>query len=101
MKSVLQTICLFAVASCAVATAQVNPYKDGTPGVTGYRGEVMAEVMIQEDKFVRLAEAIPADKYPWRPTPDVRSVSELFLHVSTATTTCTNWWARLRLRAWM
>ena len=25
--------------------AQVNPYKEGTPGVTGYRSEVMAEVM--------------------------------------------------------
>jgi uncharacterized damage-inducible protein DinB len=62
----------------------VNPYKDGTPGVTGYRSEVLAEVMIQEDKFVRLAEAIPAEKYTWRPAPDVRSVAEVFLHVSAA-----------------
>jgi uncharacterized damage-inducible protein DinB len=44
----------------------------------------MAEVRIQEDKFARLAEAIPADKYTWRPTPDVRSVSEVFLHVAAA-----------------
>ena len=64
--------------------AQVNPYKEGTPGVTGYRSEVMAEVMIQEDKFTRLAEAIPADKFAWRPTPDVRSFAEVFLHVSAA-----------------
>src|SRR5215467_15034279 len=64
--------------------AQVNPYKDGTPGVTGYRSEVLAEVMIQEDKFLRLAEAIPAAKYTWRPAPDVRSVAEVFLHVSAA-----------------
>ena len=66
------------------ATAQVNPYKDGTPGVTGYRSEVLAEVIVQGDKFVRLAEAIPADKYTWRPAPDVRSVAEVFLHVSAA-----------------
>lgn len=64
--------------------AQVNPYKDGTPGLTGYRSEVMAEVMIQQDKFVRLAQAIPAEKYSWRPAPDVRSVAEVFLHVSAA-----------------
>jgi uncharacterized damage-inducible protein DinB len=64
--------------------AQVNPYKDGTPGVTGFRSEVLAEVMIQEDKFVRLAEIIPADKYTWRPAPDVRSFAEVFLHVSAA-----------------
>ncbi len=64
--------------------AQVNPYKDGTPGVTGYRGEVLAEVMIQEDKLTRLAQAIPADKFGWRPSADVRSFAEVFLHVSAA-----------------
>ena len=66
------------------STAQVNPYKEGTPGVTGYRSEVMAEVMVQEDKFTRLAEAIPAEKYAWRPSADVRSFAEVFLHVSAA-----------------
>jgi uncharacterized damage-inducible protein DinB len=64
--------------------AQVNPYKEGTPGLTGYRSEVMAEVVIQQDKFVRLAQAIPAEKYTWRPAPDVRSFAEVFLHVSAA-----------------
>lgn len=66
------------------AAGQVNPYKEGTPGVSGYRSEVLAEVMVQEDKFTRLAEAIPAEKYTWRPTPDVRSFAEVFLHVSAA-----------------
>jgi uncharacterized damage-inducible protein DinB len=64
--------------------AQVNPYKEGTPGVTGYRSEVMAEVMVQEDKLTRLAEAIPPDKYTWRPSPDTRSFAEVFLHISAA-----------------
>jgi uncharacterized damage-inducible protein DinB len=64
--------------------AQVNPYKEGTPGVSGYRSEVLAEVTIQEDKFTRLAEAIPAEKFTWRPATDVRSFAEVFLHVSAA-----------------
>jgi|SRR5271166_2562662 len=76
-------IVLFAFGAGRVA-AQVNPYKEGTPGITGYRSEVMAEVMIQEDKFTRLAEAIPADKYTWRPSADTRSFAEVFLHVSAA-----------------
>jgi len=59
-------------------------YKEGTPGVTGYRSEVLSEVIVQEDKFTRLAEAIPAEKYSWRPAPDVRSFAEVFLHVSAA-----------------
>jgi uncharacterized damage-inducible protein DinB len=78
---------LMMVMVCATGTyspAQINPYKEGTPGVTGYRSEIMAEVMIQDDKLVRLAEAIPADKYTWRPAPDVRSVSEVLLHIAGA-----------------
>lgn len=33
-------------------------------------------------KFMALAEAIPADKYGWRPTAGVRSVSQVFMHVA-------------------
>jgi uncharacterized damage-inducible protein DinB len=85
MKRILWALCLFLLAAGATGvSAQVNPYKDGTPGVTGYRSEVLAEVMIQEDKFTRLAEAIPAEKYTWRPAADVRSFAEVFLHVSAA-----------------
>jgi uncharacterized damage-inducible protein DinB len=76
-------VLVFALGSMQLA-AQVNPYKEGTPGVTGYRSEVMAEVMVQEDKLTRLAEAIPPDKYTWRPSPDTRSFAEVFLHISAA-----------------
>jgi uncharacterized damage-inducible protein DinB len=82
-----RTLCVGLLTLAAFATtlaAQANPYKDGTPGVTGYRSEILAEVIIQEDKFTRLADAIPADKYTWRPAPDVRSIAEVFLHVSAA-----------------
>jgi uncharacterized damage-inducible protein DinB len=85
MKRAFYTFLLFVVAVAAVrVTAQVHPYRDGTPGVTGYRSEVMALVMIQGDEFTRLAEAIPAEKYSWRPAPGVRSVAEVLLHVSAA-----------------
>src|ERR1700732_340219 len=85
MKNILWAMCLLALVRLATdLSAQVNPYKDGTPGVSGYRSEVLAEVIIQEDKFLRLAEAVPADKYIWRPAPDVRSFAEVFLHVSAA-----------------
>ncbi len=35
-----------------------------------------------QKKFLALAEAIPADKYSWRPAPGVRSVGEVFMHVA-------------------
>jgi uncharacterized damage-inducible protein DinB len=84
MKSVLAAFCLFALATGTAQTPQVHPYRDGTPGVTGYRSEVMALVMIQENEFIRLAEAIPAEKYTWRPGPGVRSIAEVLLHASAA-----------------
>jgi uncharacterized damage-inducible protein DinB len=85
MKRMLSIFCLLMLTAASVrVSAQVNPYKEGTPGVTGYRSEILAEVIIQQDKFTRLAEAIPADKYTWRPAPDVRSFAELFLHVANA-----------------
>lgn len=85
MKTLVSAFCFLLISAGSLRLeAQVNPYKEGTPGFTGYRSEVLAEVMIQEDKFTRLAEAIPADKYTWRPVPDVRSFAEVFLHVSAA-----------------
>jgi uncharacterized damage-inducible protein DinB len=85
MYRIFAAICLFVIASAAVGVqAQINPYKEGTPGVTGYRSEVLSEVIVQGDKFRRLAEAIPAEKYTWRPAPDARSFAEVFLHVAAA-----------------
>jgi uncharacterized damage-inducible protein DinB len=85
MKRIFPALCLFLLmAATNRVTAQVHPYRDGTPGVTGYRSEVLAIVMIQGDEFTRLAEAIPAEKYTWRPAPGVRSVAEVLLHASAA-----------------
>jgi uncharacterized damage-inducible protein DinB len=84
MNRFFWAISLLVIAASIHSAAQVNPYKDPTPGVSGYRAEVLAEVRVQEDKFARLADAIPADKYTWRPGPDVRSISEVFLHVAAA-----------------
>ncbi len=85
MNRILSAFCWLTLTAGAVcASAQVNPYRDGTPGVTGHRSEVLALVMIQENEFERLAEAMPADKYTWRPSPGVRSVAEVFLHACAA-----------------
>jgi uncharacterized damage-inducible protein DinB len=36
------------------------------------------------NQLVALAEAIPAEKYAWRPGPGVRSASEVFMHIAIA-----------------
>jgi uncharacterized damage-inducible protein DinB len=35
-----------------------------------------------QKKILSLAEAIPAEKYSWRPADGVRSVSEVFVHIA-------------------
>ena len=58
------------------AVAQVAPKG------TGFKAEYLAELSVAEDHLVRLAEAIPPDKYTWRPAAGVRSFSEVLLHVA-------------------
>jgi uncharacterized damage-inducible protein DinB len=53
-------------------------------GATGIRGDLLARLDTIESKIVGLAEAMPAEKYTWRPMEGVRSVSELFMHVASA-----------------
>jgi hypothetical protein len=47
------------------------------------RKAYLGQLEEMHQKFVQLAEAIPADKYAWRPAPGVRSVGEAFMHVAT------------------
>ena len=67
-------------------TAPAKPQKTPAPdpnfeGVwEGYDGE-WGHVSRQ---LLALAQAIPAEKYSWRPAPGVRSVSEVFMHIAIA-----------------
>ena len=47
------------------------------------RADLLRELRNAERKALALAEAIPADKYSWRPADGVRSVSEVYIHLVT------------------
>jgi uncharacterized damage-inducible protein DinB len=51
---------------------------------TDLRALTLQDLKDSEEKLTSLAEAIPADKYGWRPAPGVRSISEVFMHVANA-----------------
>ena len=48
------------------------------------RGEALVDIDQLHKKFVDLATAIPADKLNWRPGEGVRSIGEVYLHISQA-----------------
>src|SRR5882762_4957674 len=51
--------------------------------IGGFRGEFLWELDIAERQTIALAEAIPSEKYDWRPDEKARSVCEVFVHVAT------------------
>ena len=64
------------VTLCICAAAQ-----DAGPSL---RSEFLANYDDTTKKIISLAEAIPAEKYGWRPADGVRSVSEVFVHIAGA-----------------
>lgn len=71
---------LLAVLVLSVATPFAQT-KDQLEGIwEGYDGEWLHV----SRQLIELAEAIPADKYAWRPAPGVRSVSEVYMHIAMA-----------------
>lgn len=50
----------------------------------GTRADMLFWIEDAEKKLIGLAEAMPQEKYSWRPMEGVRSVSEVFMHVATA-----------------
>lgn len=64
-----------------MARAQSAGMSDPNEGIwQGYDGEWRYVSRL----LVSLAEAIPAEKYSWRPGPGVRSVSEVSMHIAIA-----------------
>jgi len=67
-----------------VVRPQEKPASAPTTPTSGPRLEFLDEVSFYEQRFVRLADAIPADKYSYRPAEGVRTVGEVYLHVATS-----------------
>lgn len=42
----------------------------------------LRECEVPSTQILRLAEAVPAEKYSWRPAPGVRSISEVYVHIA-------------------
>lgn len=69
------------LASAMVALTVGSP-KSAVAQTTPVAAEFLASYGQVEQKFYQLADAIPFTKYDWRPAAGVRSVCEVFMHVS-------------------
>ena len=65
--------------------AQDKPAAAASAGPSsGPRAEFLEEIAFYEQRYARLAEAMPAEKYSWRPGEGVRSVGEVYAHIVAA-----------------
>jgi uncharacterized damage-inducible protein DinB len=71
------------VARAYVPLQQSSPQpKDTTPPSYDMKPQSLLDLDNVNKKLIQLAEAIPQEKYTWRPAPDARSFAEVFLHVT-------------------
>ena len=88
---VLACFVLSAVSAKVVPASQSMSPQQGTSASADktapsydMKAQAIVDLQQMQKKYLDLAQALPADKYNWRPEPGVRSVSELFLHVAGA-----------------
>jgi uncharacterized damage-inducible protein DinB len=92
----MKRVFLFAaiIATSLSSAAQSAPAKSEKPSAapaaastteaptSGFRAEILKSLDDLEKKSVSLAEAIPEEKYSWRPGEGVRSIGEVYMHIA-------------------
>lgn len=78
LRSLLVAAALAGIGALPAAAQQTAAATATAPVVN----DLLNDVAQVERKFLALARAIPAEKYDWRPGDGVRSVAEVFKHVT-------------------
>ena len=82
-RSLLVALALPSLAFAATQNAPKATAKQQTAVKDqGFKPEFFTNLDDVQEKILGLAESIPAEKYSWRPAADVRSISEVFMHVA-------------------
>ena len=63
---------------CALAMPTLA---EEAPATDGWIEDLVGNMQFTVGRLVELAEATPADKFGWSPTDEVRTVSEVYMHV--------------------
>jgi uncharacterized damage-inducible protein DinB len=74
----------FAVCANAQEKPAEKPQATASVPTAGPRLEFLDEVSYYEQRYERLADAIPAEKYNWRPAEGVRTIGDVYMHIVTA-----------------
>lgn len=73
---------LFALLVVMLFAALLQAQTQSAPAAPGLRADWAQQFDDVTKKVLSLAEAVPAEKYSWRPAEGVRSVSEVYVHIA-------------------
>jgi len=90
-EETMKPCCLLSLLALALVSgplpgthAQTPASAPAPPATQNFRAQALTNFSETSGKLIRLAEAIPAEKYAWRPGEGVRSVSEVYMHLAGA-----------------
>jgi uncharacterized damage-inducible protein DinB len=83
VRKLLYLIVVAILALGTVRTVAAQGTSAAAPASTA-RSEFLEEIAYYEQRYIRLADAVPADKYNWRPAEGVRSIGEVYAHIVAA-----------------
>lgn len=72
-----------ALAPALAATALVAALSAApAQAASSFKSDLLQDLQGVSDQIVQLAQAVPAEKYTWRPAEGVRSIAEAYLHIA-------------------
>jgi uncharacterized damage-inducible protein DinB len=78
------SVAVVLVLACTLSPALYAGDNDMKAPTKGFRAEYLHQLKDTQSKIVELAEAVPAEKYAWRPEEGVRSIGEVYTHIAGA-----------------
>jgi uncharacterized damage-inducible protein DinB len=81
MKNITRTLSRIAlVIGLLSSTAYAAP--PAAPGKSAFQRDLLGVYSYTQKQVLQLEEAMPQNKFDWRPAPGVRSVAETYLHIA-------------------
>ncbi len=65
-----------------VGTAALTATAAAPARAAGFKTDLLDDMKDVSQQILELAQAVPAEKYAWRPAPGVRSIAEAYLHIA-------------------
>jgi uncharacterized damage-inducible protein DinB len=82
MRKTIRTISTLCLLTGLVSAAAYAAPPAAAPAKGAFQRDLLAVYSDTEKKVLDLEEAVPQNKFNWRPAPGVRSIAEAYLHIA-------------------